>query len=154
MHSIHSALYYAYKGTESEGKVFMLREDYDPTMDTEIDEWDGSDAPYQSIKGVFQDLQDGIELWIAIGSFTQSWFGSYYARRQILVEEPIDNHHVTSIDMWRMACFCAASVLDLARNAGMDASEWAQDKKYLLEEPFYMFETHYNPSYRAQLRTD
>lgn len=132
--------------------MLKLKPGYNP--DDDIVDWDGSEAPMQTMADAYRDIEEGHQFWWAMGVFMHDWFGNHRTRREQLVKDPIVIMGPPTLEMWRTACFAAASVLYLCRNAKMETPEWAKDEQYILDEPWYMGIGAERPEQRARLRVE
>lgn len=79
----------------------------------------------------------GDDPWLPLGNMMHQWFGRYQDFRAELVREALDVPENVTLEQWRWAVWCAASVEYLCNRAGLTCPAWAQDEEYMLEEPWY-----------------
>ena len=110
-------------------------------------------VPLQTVRRSFEQICAGEEPWIALGNFLHQFFGHYKHRREELVCDPLEVLEQHSIEQFRWAVFCAASVEHLCARYVLPCPGWALHPCYTLEEPWYHGIGADLPQVQEELRT-
>lgn len=94
-------------------------------------------VPLQTFRRSFEQICAGEEPWIALGNFMHQFFGQYKHLRDELVRDPIDVPENPSLEQFRWAVFCAASVEYLCKKYQILCPVWALSPHYMLKDPWY-----------------
>lgn len=106
----------------------------------------------QTMKSAFADICAGETPWVALGNFSNDFFGDA-ARRSALIQEPIELPDGAVEEIYRWAVFCAASVSYLCHKYDLACPSWV-DRYPPLEQAWFHSHAEANPVRRERyLRT-
>jgi len=107
----------------------------------------------QTFQRSFEQICAGEDPWIALGNFMHQFFGPYKQLREELVRDPIDVPGSPSLEEFRWAVFCAASVEYLCKKYQLLCPPWALSQDYTLKDPWYYGIGADLPRVQEKLRT-
>lgn len=88
-----------------------------------------SNAPH-TMKQVYQEIVQGIDPWMTLGNFMNSWYAYHKGRRRLLVKEPPQLPEQPTPEQQRWATFCAASVEYFCQKYTIPTPRWIDDPRY------------------------
>ena len=105
----------------------------------------------QTMALTYQEIVQGEEPWIALGNFMNDWFDYAKDKRTQLVAEPLTLPEKISVDDYRWATFCTASVEWLCERYGVPCPSWIHSAPYRLSERWFDSPGAHKPEVRARL---
>src|SRR5258708_1076858 len=81
----------------------------------------------QTVRRSYAQILAGDEPWYPLGNFMHQFFGAYKHFRADLVHDAIEVPEELSVDQWRWAVFCAASVDYLCQKYDLPVPAWSLD---------------------------
>ena len=91
----------------------------------------------QTMALAYQQICAGEKPWIALGNFTNAWYGYAKDMRSALVSEPLFLPTTSTNYAHRWGTFCAASVEFLCERYNVPCPAWVHNSYYMLPEPWY-----------------
>ncbi|HZO71645.1 MAG TPA: hypothetical protein VFB60_05540 [Ktedonobacteraceae bacterium] len=91
----------------------------------------------QTMALAYQQICEGEGPWIALGNFTNAWYGYAKDIRSTLVSEPLALPATSTDYTHHWAAFCAASVEFLCERYGVPCPFWVHNPYYILSHPWY-----------------
>lgn len=88
----------------------------------------------QTMALTYQEIVQGEEPWIALGNFMNDWFDYAKDKRTQLVAAPLALPEKISVDNYRWATFCTASIEWLCEQYGVPCPSWVYSAPYKLRE--------------------
>ena len=95
-----------------------------------------TDVP-QTMKQVYQEIDQGEDPWVALGNFMNSWYAYHKTKRRMLVKEPPDLAEHPTPNQLQWATFCAASVEYFCQKYAIPCPKWVATYDSLAEPWFY-----------------
>ena len=105
----------------------------------------------QTMAWTYQEICQGQRPWTALGNFMNDWFDYEKDRRAQLVVDPIVVPDSPSIDLFRWAVFCAASVEWFCKRYEVTCPNWVYNPAYCLTEPWFYALNAESPRVRERL---
>jgi len=105
----------------------------------------------QTMALTYQEIVQGEEPWIALGNFMNDWFDYAKDKRTQLVAAPLALPEKISVDNYRWATFCTASVEWLCEQYGVPCPSWVYSAPYKLRERWFDSPGSHKPEVRARL---
>lgn len=106
----------------------------------------------QTMALAYQQICAGEKPWIALGNFTNAWYGYAKDMRSALVSEPLALPATSTDYTHHWAAFCAASVEFLCERYSVPCPMWVHNPYYVLSDPWYGDEReNISPSVQQEL---
>ncbi len=91
----------------------------------------------QTFRRSYAQILAGEDPWLPLGNFMHQFFGALKHLRPELVSESIEVPETLSLEQFRWAVFCAASVEYLCKKYAIPCPAWALNSQYSLEDPWF-----------------
>ncbi|GHO48388.1 hypothetical protein [Ktedonospora formicarum] len=121
----------------------MMREAYSMELTSTInsieiqEQW--GDSQLYTLAHAYELMLHGEREWTALGNFMNDFFHYFVDQRQVLLDEPVKEPEIASLEQHRWAVFCAASAEHLATTYSLLVPAWAQEPSLAcLTERWYL----------------
>lgn len=91
----------------------------------------------QTFQRSYAQILAGDDPWLPLGNFMHQFFGAYKHLRAVLVAEQIVVPEKVSLEQFRWAVFCAASVEYLCKKYDIPCPPWTLNPLYSLDCPWF-----------------
>jgi hypothetical protein len=108
----------------------------------------------QTIAVSYKEICEGASPWIPLGMFMHDFFGNFVKRRKELLKDPIQVPENVTLEQYRWAVFCVASVEYLCQKYNLACPRWVDDPRYTLAEPWYCSADANMPDVRKELEEE